>query len=149
MSDFEKYYDFMENYTDFYREVQKIEYEKLDALLSNDIDRIQKTMQKYESYIKKAQQMESERIELCKEMGFENMAYSEVLKHFKGSEKLQLSRQKNTLEAILKTVQYLNKKSLEYADMQMSFAEGDVATYNSKGQADSHLGESGILNKQI
>ena len=149
MSKFERYYNFMDSYTEFYREVQNVEYEKLDALLSNDLTRIQKTMQNYETYIKKAQQFENDRIELCKELGFENMAYSEVLRHFQGMEKLKLSRQKNSLEAILKTVQYLNKKSLEYADMQMSFAEGDAATYNAKGKADSRLGSSGILNKQV
>lgn len=149
MSNFERYYNFMEKYTNFYREVEKVEYEKLDSLMSNDLDRIQKVMQEYESYIKKAQAVESERIELCKDLGFENMAYSEVLRHFDGDEKHRLMEQKNTLETILKTIKYLNEKSLEFAQMQMSFAEGDVATYNAKGKADSHLGASGLLNKQI
>ena len=149
MNKFETYYNFMTKYTDFYREVEKIEYEKMDSLMSEDLPRIEKTMHEYESYIKKAQQMENERIELCRDLGFENMAYSEVLRHFEGEEKHILSQQKNTLETILKTIQYLNKKSLEFAQMQMSFAEGDVATYNAKGKADSRLGASGILNKQI
>ena len=149
MSGFELYFNFMENYTEFYREVEKSEYEKMDALMSDDLPRLRQAMQNYEICIKKAQQIESERIELCRKLGFENMAFSEVVRHFKGEEKERLISQKNTLETILKTIQYLNKKSLEFASMQRELTEGGTATYNSLGKTDTHLGTAGILNKQI
>lgn len=149
MKDFNRYYDFMENFTEFYKKVQQAEYDKFESLMSNDIERIQKSMQTYHTYIKQAQQLEHERIELCKDLGFENMAFSEVLRHFSGEEKEKLIEQKNRLTGIVKTIKYLNKKSMDYANMQLSFTADNSAIYNGKGQTDSHLNNSNILDKQI
>lgn len=149
MTVFERYYGFMENYTDFYRQVRAAESEKLEALLSNDIDRIGAAMKEYQSYIKKAQQMEHERIDLCKELGFENMAFSHIVSHFEGEEKEKITEQKNVLNDIVSTIKYFNRKSIEFVNMQLSYVEGESSTYNAKGQTDAHLANSNLLNKQI
>ena len=107
MSAFEEYYGFMEKFISFYIEAQKCELEKFDALMSCELPRIQDAMNNYQSVIKKAQSYEDERIELCKRLGFENMAFSEVLRHFEGEEKTKLTEQKNRLTSIIKNIKYL------------------------------------------
>ncbi len=152
MSAFEEYYGFMEKFISFYIEAQKCELEKFDALMSCELPRIQDAMNNYQSVIKKAQSYEDERIELCKRLGFENMAFSEVLRHFEGEEKTKLTEQKNRLTSIIKNIKYLNKRSMDFVNVQLGEIEqaASIASiYNTKGLADSHLANSNLLNKQI
>ncbi|MCR5816065.1 MAG: flagellar protein FlgN [Ruminococcus sp.] len=152
MSAFEEYYGFMERFISFYIEAQKRELEKFDALMSCELPRIQDAMNNYQSVIKKAQSYEDERIELCKRLGFENMAFSEVLRHFEGEEKTKLTEQKNRLTSIIKNIKYLNKRSMDFVNVQLGEIEqaASIASiYNTKGLADSHLANSNLLNKQI
>lgn len=152
MTAFEEYYGFMEKFTAFYIEAQKCELEKFDALMSCELPRIQEAMNNYQSMIKKAQSYEDERIELCKRLGFENMAFSEVLRHFDGEEIAKLTDQKNRLTSIIKNIKYLNKRSMDFVNVQLGEIEQAAAIssiYNTKGLADSHLANSNLLNKQI
>ncbi|MBR6337777.1 MAG: flagellar export chaperone FlgN [Ruminococcus sp.] len=152
MTAFEEYYGFMEKFTAFYIEAQKCELEKFDALMSCELPRIQEAMNNYQSMIKKAQSYEDERIELCKRLGFENMAFSEVLRHFDGEEIAKLTEQKNRLTSIIKNIKYLNKRSMDFVNVQLGEIEQAAAIssiYNTKGLADSHLANSNLLNKQI
>jgi hypothetical protein len=149
---FEEYYGFMERFIAFYIEAQKCELEKFDALMSCELPRIQEAMNNYQSMIKKAQSYEDERIELCKRLGFENMAFSEVLRHFDGEEIAKLTDQKNRLTSIIKNIKYLNKRSMDFVNVQLGEIEQAAAIssiYNTKGLADSHLANSNLLNKQI
>lgn len=142
----------MEKFTAFYIEAQKCELEKFDALMSCELPRIQEAMNNYQSMIKKAQSYEDERIELCKRLGFENMAFSEVLRHFDGEEIAKLTDQKNRLTSIIKNIKYLNKRSMDFVNVQLGEIEQAAAIssiYNTKGLADSHLANSNLLNKQI
>ncbi len=149
---FEEYYGFMERFTAFYIEAQKCELEKFDALMSCELPRIQEAMNNYQSVIKKAQAYEEERIELCKKLGFENMAFSEVLRHFDDDEKTKLTEQKNRLTSIVKNIKYLNRRSMDFVNVQLGEIEQAAsisAIYNTKGLADSHLSNSNLLNKSI
>lgn len=150
MTMFEEYYGFMADYTDFYRDVQRAEYEKLEALLSNNLERMDEAMKNYQSCIKKAQQLEHERIEMCMRMGFEDMAFSTICKKFPDDEKYKLIEQKNDLERLVKSIKYLNRKSIDLANMQLSITNPDsTAFYNAKGEQESPLAKSSILNKQV
>lgn len=149
---FEEYYSFMEKFIAFYIEAQKQELEKLDALMSCELPRIGEAMNNYQSSIKKAQAFEDERIELCKRLGFENMAFSEVLRHFDEDEQRRLTEQKDRLTSIIKNIKYLNKRSMDFVNVQLGEFEQAASIssiYNTKGLADNHLANSNLLNKQI
>ena len=150
---FEEYFGFMERFIAFYKEAQKAELEKFDALMSCELSRIQEAMKNYQSVIKKAQAFEDERIELCKGLGFENMAFSEVLRHFDDDAQQQkLKEQRDRLSSIIKNIKYLNKRSQDFVNVQLGEIEqaASIASiYNTKGLADSHLANSNLLNKQI
>ena len=152
MTAFEEYYGFMEKFIAFYKEAQKAELEKLEALMSCELPRIQEAMKNYQSLIAKAQAFEDERIELCKSLGFENMAFSEVLRHFDEEQGKKLSEQKERLSSLIKTIKYLNKRSMDFVNVQLGEIEKEASVasiYNTKGLADSHLANSNLLNKQI
>ena len=149
---FEEYYGFMEKFIAFYIEAQKQELEKLDALMSCELPRIGEAMNNYQSSIKKAQAFEDERIELCKRLGFENMAFSEVLRHFDEGEQRKLTEQKDRLTSIIKNIKYLNKRSMDFVNVQLGEFEQAASIssiYNTKGLADNPLANSNLLNKQI
>ena len=152
MAAFDEYYGFMEKFIAFYKEAQKAELEKLEALMSCELPRIQEAMKNYQSLIAKAQAFEDERIELCKGLGFENMAFSEVLRHFDEEQGKKLSEQKERLSSLIKTIKYLNKRSMDFVNVQLGEIEKEASVasiYNTKGLADSHLANSNLLNKQI
>ncbi len=155
MSKFNSYYDFMEKYELFYKTVLDAEEEKLNALLSNNLSRIEASLSAYQSYIKQTQQFEEKRIELCRFLGFKSMAFSDIISDFSNQEKQKLILQKNRLEAIVKLISYLNRKSLEISEIQLKFVEElaekspeNLKFYNSKGKSDSTLRNSNLLNKQ-
>lgn len=139
----------MEKFTAFYIEAQKVEFEKFDALMSVNLERVQEIMKQYQSYIKQAQNLEEQRIDLCKKLGFENMAFSEVVSHFEGEEARKLTEQKDKLTSIIRTIKYLNKRSMDFVNVQLGEIEEAASIYNTKGIADSHLANSNLLNKQI
>lgn len=156
MSTFQIYYDFMNDYEEFYKSVRNSEEEKLNALLSNDLPRIEASLSAYQSYVRQIQQYEEKRIELCRELGFKSDRFSDIICNFAGDEKIQLILQKNLLEVLVKNVAYLNKKALEIADIQLKYAE-EIAEhlpensrcYDSQGRTDSPLKNSNLLNKMI
>lgn len=142
----------MEKFIAFYKEAQKSELEKFEALMSCELPRIQEAMKNYQSVIAKAQAFEAERIELCKGLGFENMAFSEVLRHFDEEEGKKLTEQKERLSSLIKTIKYLNKRSQDFVNVQLGEIEKEASIasiYNTKGLSDSHLTNSNLLNKQI
>ena len=149
MTAFEEYYGFMEKFIEFYKEAQRVEFEKFDALMSVNLERVQAVMKNYQSYIKQAQNFEEQRIDLCKKLGFENMAFSEIISHFEDDEAEKLTEQKDRLTSVIRTIKYLNKRSMDFVNVQLGEIEEAASIYNTKGIADSHLANSNLLNKQI
>ena len=51
MSEFTTYYEFMDKYEEFYKTVKQAEEEKLEAILSNDLSKMESSLSAYESII--------------------------------------------------------------------------------------------------
>lgn len=156
MSRFSTYYDFMDKYEQFYKEVKETEEEKLSAMLSNDLSRIENSLSAYEKFIKQAQKYEEKRLALCESIGLDGHSFKNIIACFEGDEKRELIMQKKRLEILIETVSYLNKKSMEIATIQLKFSEelakrSPEATncYNSKGETEPALKGSNLLNKQV
>lgn len=156
MSKFSMYYDFMDKYEEFYKTVKQAEEEKLQAIMLNNLTKMESSLSAYERIVKQAQQYEEKRLELCKSMGIDGTSFNSVVSHFEGEEKRKLILQKVRLEMLVETVNYLNKKSLEISDIQLRYSEElakklPEATncYNSKGETEPALKGSNLLNKQI
>ena len=64
----------------------------------------------------------------------------------------KLTAQKDRLTSMIKNIRYLNKRSMDFVNVQLGEIEREASIasiYNTKGLSDSHLTNSNLLNKQI
>lgn len=149
MERFNEYYDFMKGYLSFFEGVRDNERIKFNALLSNDLKRIETAMQQHQSDVKKIELIENQRRELSEKLGFGKKNFSEVVELFEGEERNMLWRIKNSLQITVKNIQYLNRKSMEIANMQLSYygelaADEEARLYNAKGKPE--VASANLLN---
>ncbi len=148
------YCDFMADYAEFFENVREQEKEKLEALLSNDLPRMQKSLSEQQIVLKKAEAMEKKRLAMLKEIGCENLPLREVAARFDGEEKQRIISSGIRLDRAVKSIQYFNRKALEIAGMQMEFfydqdtGEENSHFYTAQGKTDSSK-KSGSFSKEV
>ena len=79
MKNYDEFYDFMEQYTDFYAEVSENEKVKMDALASEDLELINKVLADYQVFVSKAENYEKRREELFKKIGLDGKTFREII----------------------------------------------------------------------
>lgn len=149
MEKYTKLKTFMDEYILLFDEVKQHEKNKMQALLSNDLKKIESAMQIYQTDIKKIEIAEKQRRELSQELGFGEMDFGEIAKSFDGDNRYRLLKMRSELQCTVRNIQYLNKKSMEIANMQLSYYN-DLANaqeahmYNAKGK--SEIAGANLLN---
>ncbi len=152
MERFNEYYGFMKEYLSFFEGVKDNERIKMNALLSNDIKRIETAMQQHQSDVKKIELIEKQRRELSEKLGFGKKDFSEIIGLFEGEERNKLAGVKNSLQIAVKNIQYLNRKSMEIANMQLNYygelaADEEARLYNAKGKPE--VAAANLLNTKV
>ena len=79
MKNYDEFYDFMEQYTDFYAEVSENEKTKRDALASENLELINKVLADYQVFVSKAENYEKRREELFKKIGLDGKTFREII----------------------------------------------------------------------
>lgn len=79
MKNYDEFYDFMEQYTDFYAEVSENEKTKMDALASENLELINKVLADYQVFVSKAENYEKRREELFKKIGLDGKTFREIV----------------------------------------------------------------------
>lgn len=156
MENFNEFYDFMTEYTDFLEETAEKEKDKLSALLSDDLRRIEHCLNEHQSTIKKTEIFEKEREKLQKNLGIGGLTLKEIIDKCSDSdEKDLLSKLYIRFKAAIDNVKHANKTSLQVAQTNLKILEEimpsgvtDAKCYNSKG-IPSIRKNMGILNKKI
>ena len=149
MERFNEYYDFMKGYLSFFEGVKDNERNKMHALLSNDLKKIESAMQQHQSDVKKIELIEKQRRELSERLGFGQMDFSAIIDLFEGDERNKLWGVKNNLQITVKNIQYLNRKSMEIANLQLNYygelaADEEARLYNAKGKPE--VAAANLLN---
>jgi flagellar biosynthesis/type III secretory pathway chaperone len=94
----------------------EFEQEKRQALLSDDLDRLEDMIQAQQAAIMKLESLEKQRIEAQEKAGYHNMSAEEILERMdEGDDKAALSRHVGDLRRTLDEIRYQNGKSLEIA----------------------------------
>ncbi|MGN0620322.1 MAG: flagellar export chaperone FlgN [Porcipelethomonas sp.] len=152
---FEVFYGFMLEYTEFFEETADKEKEKLSALLSDDLKRIEACLNEHQSIVKRTEQYERDRLKIQKELGFENMTFREVIDSCRGEEKEQLQSLYQRFKIAIDSVKHSNKTSLQVAETNLKIMENitrgavtDAKCYDTRGVA-SKSRNIGILNRKI
>ncbi|MBR3536405.1 MAG: hypothetical protein IKN85_11325 [Oscillospiraceae bacterium] len=90
MKNYDEFYDFMEQYTDFYAEVSENEKVKMDALASEDLELINKVLADYQVFVSKAENYEKRREELFKKIGLDGKTFREIVDAESGDRREEL-----------------------------------------------------------
>ncbi|MBP0976686.1 MAG: hypothetical protein J6P89_00700 [Oscillospiraceae bacterium] len=90
MKNYDEFYDFMEQYTDFYAEVSENEKTKMDALASEDLELINKVLADYQVFVSKAENYEKRREELFKKIGLDGKTFREIVDAESGDRREEL-----------------------------------------------------------
>ena len=90
MKNYDEFYDFIEQYTDFYAEVSENEKIKMDALASEDLELINKVLADYQVFVSKAENYEKRREELFKKIGLDGKTFREIVDEEGGDRREEL-----------------------------------------------------------
>jgi hypothetical protein len=90
MKNYDEFYDFMEQYTDFYAEVSENEKTKMDALASENLELINKVLADYQVFVSKAENYEKRREELFKKIGLDGKTFREIVDAESGDRREEL-----------------------------------------------------------
>jgi len=153
---FAEFYDFMTEYTEFLEETAEKEKDKLSALLSDDLKRIEHCLNEHQSTIKRTELYEKEREKLQKRIGIGDMTLKEIISGCKDPEEREMLEKLATrFKTAIDNVKHANKTALQVAQMNLQIIENvsplgvtDAKCYNAKG-IPSIRKNMGILNTKI
>lgn len=156
MENFNEFYDFMTEYTEFLEETAEKEKEKLSALLSDDLKRIEHCLNEHQFTIKKTERFEQEREELQKKLGLGGMTFREIAANcIDAEEKELLGKLYIRFKTAVENVKHANKTALQVAEMNLKIIEKampsgvtDAKCYDTKGVSSGRK-NMGILNTKI
>lgn len=156
MENFNEFYDFMTEYTVFLEETAEKEKEKLSALLSDDLKRIEHCLNEHQFTIKKTERFEQQREELQNKLGIGGLTFKEIINRCADAdEKDLLGKLYTRFITAVDNVKHANKTSLQVAQMNLKIFEEimpsgvtDAKCYDVKGVSSGRK-NMGLLNKKI
>lgn len=154
MEHFDKFYSFMLEYTEFFEETAAKEREKMCALLSDDLSRIEKCLNEHQSTLKKTEIFEARREKLQEEIGLGGKSFRQIIAMTDGEEHERLRKLYNRFKIAVDNVSHSNKTSLQIAETNMRIIESlspsvnDAKCYDNNGVS-SKRKNMGLLNTKI
>lgn len=154
MKNFEEFYSFMLEYTEFFEETAVKEREKMSALLSDDLHRIEKCLNEHQTTIKKTEIYEAEREKLQAKLGLGGKSFRQIMVMTEGEEYDMLKKLYIRFRAAVDNVSHSNKTSLQIAETNMRIIESmtasvtDAKCYDNNGVSAKRR-NMGLLNKKI
>lgn len=130
------YIDLLEQYKRLCADLTLREKDKREALLHNDLKRIESVLQQQQASVMKLKNFERRRMALQSEMGFADMTAEEMLKALgsKNSEEIrQLGSILKELKDTVVQIKDLNRISIEFANKNLKFIELMMQSENCDG----------------
>lgn len=155
MNNYDEFYDFMEQYTEFYNEVCDSEKEKMDALESDNLKLINEVLSGYQVFVTRAELYEKRRKELFKKIGLDGKTFREIVDMESGEQREELEILFMDFRDAVNTAREYNKKSLEIVKKNLKetgmqdYEVNDPACYDKSGNVhEKGYSQTGILNRQ-
>lgn len=150
MKNYDEFYDFMEQYTDFYAEVSENEKTKMDALASENLELINKVLADYQVFVSKAENYEKRREELFKKIGLDGKTFREIVDAESGDRREELEDLFCDFRDAVIAARDYNSRSLSIVKKNlkengMVGNDADPACYDKSG----NISESGYLMHNI
>ena len=144
----------MEVYTCFFEQVESKQEEKLEALLSGDLKKVEGAIVMQQALDKQITNMEEQRIETFMRLGIPEKTFRELVEENQGENKKALGNLFERLDRSIGNIRFLNKKAIKLAQDALSktdsrdFARGGAGKSGNK-YAQSSAGKGSVWNTTI
>jgi len=152
-----RFLKFMTDYADYFERVMKREEEKFLALYSRDAKRMDAAFNLHIDTEEEISQLETDRLELNKNLGFEDMTFRQIIDALPPDENAKKHELQKVLDRLTFTVEQtkqFNKKSLEFAQMNLDLVAKingafiDAPSYTADGTQINSVTRPSIINKK-
>lgn len=146
----------MKDYTCFFQAAAEQEEEKLRALLSDDLHRIERALTEHQRITKQVEQYEQQRMALQERIGLGGKSFRDIIAMADSENRQDLKLLFRAFDAAIRNIKHSNSRSLEIARLNLQILEEispagitDAHLYNQKGASPDYTGKSvNLLHKQ-
>lgn len=129
----QEFKDFMEEYTDFLEDMATDEIEKLDALNSWNLERIERSIAASQANAKKLENYEAKRISLQEDIGFAGMTFKDIISQSDPADQGRLRQLFERFERGVADIRFHNDKSMAVARDHMLQVDPEAVLPAGKG----------------
>lgn len=133
----QEFKNFMEDYTGFLAEMARNEREKLEALNSWNLERIEHSIAASQANAKKLENYEAKRISLQEEIGCADLTFKDIINQSEPADQGRLRQLFERFEKSIKEIRFNNDKSMAVARDHMLQVNPDAALPPEKGSANN------------
>lgn len=131
---------FMEEYTGFFEHMAEQEKEKLEALLSYQLKRIEQAISLQQARAMQLDNYEKKRLELQTAAGFDGKTFREIIAATDGTLRARLEKLFERTDAAVQLVQFYNQKSMESVKLDLQKINGDALS-DDRSEARSYTAQ--------
>jgi hypothetical protein len=146
---------FLNEYAIFLEDMIKVEQEKLSALVTNDLVRIEHSITEQQATAKQFENMERKRLVIQADAGYQDRTFSEIIEAVELEKKDQLQTTFNRIQKAISQIKFLNNKAMDVVktnvSMQMSVSgqQAQQAYGYSKDQIETNSKHISLLEKKV
>lgn len=126
--------EFMEVYTCFFEQVESKQEEKLNALLSGDIRKVEGAIVMQQALDKQIANMEQQRMETFMRLGIMEKTFRELVEENQGEDRKVLGSLFERLDKAIGNIRFLNKKAIKLAQDALSKTDSRDFARSGAGQ---------------
>jgi len=127
MENIAKLCDFFGEYAAFMEEMESVQKEKLESLLSKDLLRMERSIKSQQAYAMRLDNIENRRIRLQEEAGLGGLSFSELISRAPEESRTELRLLFDRVKKSVSNIKYLNDKASEVANLNLRGAAGAAA----------------------
>ena len=110
---------FLQNYNEYLHEVLNAQNEKLEALLSHEVELIEKSAVQQQSMTLKMQNLEEQRAKLQVEAGWEGLTFREIEQVAPSNQRQAYQQCREEMDRLLEQIQFLNGKAMHLVETDL------------------------------
>lgn len=119
LTTYQQYFSFMSEYASFLEAMVDTEREKLDALLSNQLKRIEHSVSCQQAVSMQIENYEKRRLQLQTDAGFGDLPFHEMIEQVDSEEQEKLKKIFDRMRKAAEEVKFLNEKSMKLVKVNM------------------------------
>lgn len=155
LEEIQQYIRFMSGYASYFEGLAEEEKDKLDALLSHDLQRMERSIAQQQAVEKKMEQLEELRESLQQAAGFGEMTCQQIIALLDGEEKSGLQEAYRRLTDAVASVKFYNQKSMDVCKQNLQLIGSEVVdpaaspTYSPNQKAGEGYTGAKLFDKKI